>query len=38
MKFVKPGDDDAEIILAVRFSIPDRVGGDADDAGEVDGE
>lgn len=35
--FTKPGDDDAETILAVRSSAPGGVGGDADDAGDVDG-
>jgi hypothetical protein len=36
--FTRPGDDDAETILAVRSSIPGGVGGEADDAGDVDGE
>jgi hypothetical protein len=36
--FEKPGDDEAETILAVWSSIPGGVGGEADDAGDVDGE
>ena len=33
--FTRPGDDDADTILAVRSSMPGGVGGDADDAGDV---
>lgn len=34
----RPGDDEADTILAVWSSWPGGVGGDADDAGDVEGE